>query len=86
MVGTAGMAGMYLTDCTRLIVDGVHEKLFNQDDIASDYAMAIKSEAAGVDQPDWSAINQAILDRWKERGLAAVKRKAWALVRPANRA
>jgi hypothetical protein len=61
--------------CTGVICDEVKAGL-SQKDIAVTYAMAMKSAAQGADQPDWLAINTAILSRWKMSGLERIKKRA----------
>lgn len=69
----------YLVCCTMVIVNDVAQGL-TQKQIALTYAMAIISERNKADLPDWAKINQAILDRWGQKGLNRVKNLAWALI------
>lgn len=71
---------LYMTNCTDTIRDEVAAGL-PQKSIAMSYAMAIRSAAAKVDNPDWSAINGAILARWKMSGLERIKKRAFDLLR-----
>ena len=48
-----------LCDCTRVICEEV-EMGCKQMDIAVSYAMALKSQANGVDKPDWRTINRRV--------------------------
>ena len=78
-----------LTDCTRIIIDEVAFLRCRQKEVAWTYGMALLSERRGRDNPDWKAINAAILDRWKPSGLERIKRTAWKLATgetPARRA
>ena len=68
-----------LVCCTDVILNEIARKL-PQKSVASTYAMAIVSESRGVDTPDWSVINQAILDRWSMSGLERIKARAWNIV------
>ena len=65
--------------CTSTILDEVAEGQ-RQADIATTYALAMRSEAAGCDSPDWPAINRAILGRWKPSGLERIKKRAHKLL------
>jgi len=71
-----------MADCTRTVLAEIAEKL-PQREVAKSYGLALVSAAHGGDNPDWSAINRAILDRWSMSGLERIKREAWKL---ANRA
>ena len=53
----------------------------SQKSVAITYAMALASAAAGMDKPDWKAINTAILSRWKPSGLERIKKIAIDLAR-----
>lgn len=68
-----------LVCCTQAIQNEVAQGA-SQKNIALTYAMAIKSEAQGADKPDWSAINRAILSRWKMGGLERIKKRAFDLL------
>lgn len=68
-----------LVCCTQTICDEI-EQGFTQKDIALTYAMAIKSQAHGADEPDWPTINKAILARWKMSGLERIKKRAFDLL------
>lgn len=65
-----------LADCTETILRAIDAGL-PQREIASDYGLAIISGAHKGDEPDWSVINRAILDRWSMSGLERIKREAW---------
>lgn len=67
---------MTLVACTAVILNEIKQGL-RMKDIASTYGMAIISETRGCDQPDWKAINQAIVTKWGSRGLNRVKSAAW---------
>ena len=45
--------------------------------VAKTYSLALRSEAAGQDTPDWTRINRAIITRWSMSGLERVKKMAW---------
>jgi hypothetical protein len=70
-----------LVCCTQVICDQVAIKQATQKDIALTYAMAIKSAAQNADDPDWGAINRAILARWKMSGLERIKKRAFDILR-----
>lgn len=67
--------------CTQVIRDLVADRKVPQREIASYYAMAIKSSAQKADDPDWAAINGAILARWKMSGLERIKKRAFDILR-----
>ena len=69
-----------LVCCTQVICDQVGEKQATQKDIALSYAMAIKSAAQKADEPNWRAINEAILARWKMSGLERIKKRAFNIL------
>jgi hypothetical protein len=52
-----------------------------QDGLALTYALAIASEQRGVDQPDWRAINAAIVTKWRPSGLGRIKKRARAITK-----
>ncbi len=66
----------FLVCCTAVITNEVSKGL-TQKQISLTYAMAIVSEHAGVDRPDWPRINGSIADRWGLKGLERVKKLAW---------
>lgn len=68
-----------LVCCTQVICNEVAHKEVRRKDVALTYAMAIKSFYQGADKPDWKQINEAIAAPWGERGLKAVKNRAWAI-------
>jgi len=66
--------------CTQVVCDLVTVKQATQKDVALNYAMAIKSAAQKADEPDWKAINGAILARWKMSGLERIKKRAFDIL------
>ena len=66
--------------CTQTIVREIATKGITQRDVALTYAMAIKSKHEGADDPDWEAINKAILARWSMSGLERIKKRAWDIL------
>ena len=68
-----------LVCCTDTICDEVKAGA-TQKSIACTYAMAIKSQAEGADQPDWPTINRAILAKWKMSGLERIKKRAFDIL------
>jgi hypothetical protein len=73
----------HLVCCTQTICAEVQQG-FTQKEIAVSYALAIRSAAVGADSPDWSAINGAILSRWKMSGLERIKKLAIDMCRRAE--
>lgn len=71
---------MSLLDCTRVLLEEVADGA-TQKDVASTYGMAILSAARDRDNPDWGAINRAIVARWNMAALDRIKRDAMKLAR-----
>jgi hypothetical protein len=69
-----------LVCCTQVITRDVADKAMKQKDVALLYAMALKSKSDGADNPDWGAINGAILARWSMSGLERIKKRAWDIL------
>lgn len=69
----------YLVCCTAVITNEIKQGL-TQKQISLTYAMAILSDHAGADKPDWPLVNQAIVGKWGQKGLDRVKRLAWQLI------
>jgi len=65
-----------LVCCTQVIQNEIAQGL-TQKQIATTYAMTLVSAARGADNPDWAAINGAILAKWKMSGLERIKKRAW---------
>jgi len=72
--------GMWLVCCTEVIKQELTWPKSTRKGVGLTYAMAMRSEAAKADKPDWKAINAAIMAKWGVRGLEAVKRRAWRLI------
>jgi len=68
-----------LTDCTAAILSEIADNM-PQKCVALTYAMALRSERAGADNPDWRRINGAIVDCWSACGLDRIKRRAHGIV------
>jgi hypothetical protein len=66
--------------CTQVLSDLAADKRVTRKNIAVTYAMAIKSAAEKADDPDWKAINGAILARWKMSGLEWIKKRAFDIL------
>lgn len=66
--------------CTQCILQDVAAKQCTRKSISLTYAMAIKSQAQGTDNPDWRTINTAILGRWKMSGLEFIKKRAFDIL------
>lgn len=65
--------------CTWVIKNEIRQGM-RQKDIALSYVMAMRSEADGDDNPDWKAINEAIIAKWGRRGLTRVKNRVRAII------
>jgi hypothetical protein len=57
------------------LINDLLDPWLTRDDIAADYAAVMRY----VTDPDWTAINLAILQRYKPSGLAYIKAKAWKI-------
>ena len=81
--------GIWLV-CSELVIENEIAQGVRQKDVAMTYALALRSEAAGADKPDWKRINQAIIAKWGMKGLSRVKDRAWKLatgeIKPDDRA
>jgi hypothetical protein len=66
---------IFMIGCTAVIQQEIEVGL-SQSHIAKTYALAMYSEAHKADDPDWRAINMAILSRWKMSGLLRIKKMA----------
>lgn len=77
---------MNLVCCTQVLLQDIGTKRATQKDVALIYALAIKSESAGADRPDWKQINEAILARWSMSGLKRIKDLAWRNLAIASKA
>ena len=60
--------------CENVLLDEISNKRMKQKDIAKTYALALRSG----DEPDWSIVNKAILERWSRSGLERIKKMAWS--------
>lgn len=65
----------YLVNCTSTIINEIESGL-PQREIAKTYCLAMSSEGARMDAPDWKKINAAIVARWSMSGLERVKKMA----------
>jgi hypothetical protein len=65
----------YLVNCTNVIISQI-ESGSPQREIAKTYCLAMSSEGAEMDAPDWKKINAAIVTRWSVSGLERVKKMA----------
>ena len=77
------MGSFNMVLCTDVILTEISQG-FSQRDVALSYAMAIKSDRAGADKPDWKRINEAIVAQWSPAGLERVKALAWELLTEAS--
>jgi hypothetical protein len=68
---------IYLRCCADVLLQDIGAKEARQKDVALTYAMAIKTAAAKVEDPDWKTINEAIIARWSMSGLERIKKMAW---------
>lgn len=65
-----------LVNITQTILREIENTKMKQAQVALTYSLAIKSKEA----INWTAINQAIINRWSESGLERIKAMAWKLV------
>ena len=49
-----------LMDCTRVLLDEIGNSKCTRKDVAQTYALALRSS----EEPDWAAVNEAIMIRW----------------------
>lgn len=68
--------GIELECCQSTLLDMIPDKHLNQRDIATVYALALRSSERKT--IDWLAVNTAILQRWP-KGLTRVKELAWKI-------
>jgi hypothetical protein len=64
-----------LVCCTDVILRSIEARA-TQKQVATLYAMAMKSEFEKSDTLDWPTINRAIIERWSMSGLERVKKMA----------
>lgn len=69
----------YMTCCTMVLLNEIEELKLSQKDVALTYAAAMRSEKAGVDNPDWGVIGAAGQKRWGPAGWKRVKDRAWGI-------
>lgn len=69
---------MYLTACTFVLCNEIETLRLSQAEVAKTFAMALRSEAAGVSEVDWEKVGAAALRRWKPSGWVRVKELGWA--------
>jgi len=68
---------LYLHETDQLLFQKCHDPKVTRDDLIVAYAFAIKLMMQDDGEPDFKAINLAILDRWSEHALKYIKNKAW---------
>lgn len=73
----AGEMIPYLVDCTNVILNEIALGLPAKS-IALTYRLAMQSDVAQMDTPDWPRINRAIIDKWGMPRLTRIKEMAWA--------
>ncbi len=66
----------YLVDCTNTLLSEIAAGLTSKQ-IALTYALAMRSDGARADCPDWPTINRAIIDKWGTPRLKRIKEMAW---------
>lgn len=71
---------IYLVCCTQVLLQDIGAAEATRNDVALTYSMAIRSEVAAADKPDWPTINGAILKRWKMSGLEYIKLRAHGIL------
>ena len=64
---------------TMVLLNEIETLKLPQRDVALTMAMAMKSEAEGVDRIDWERVAQAALDRWSPSGWRRIKERAWGI-------
>jgi hypothetical protein len=70
---------IYMTACTFVLLNEIENLKLPQKDVALTFAMALKSEAAGVDKVDWERVGSAAVKRWSPSGWVRVKERGWAI-------
>jgi hypothetical protein len=65
---------------TEELISKIQDKHNKQKDIIADYAVAISLYIDKRNAFDWTAINNAIIDRWSRSALQRIKKAAWAIV------
>ena len=72
------MKRIALTNCEKTILEEIADKAFTRDNIAQTYAFCI--ESISPENPDFTKINHAIVERWSTNALIYIKEKAWKLI------
>lgn len=68
----------FLECCEAVLLSEIANPQIKQKALAVTYALAIRSETAGVDlSVNWKKVNDAIVERWSLYGLERVKQRAW---------
>jgi hypothetical protein len=67
-----------LANCTATLLEEIAAKECKRRDVAKTYALAMRTEKAGVEKVDWKAVNAAIIARWSVSGLNWIKTQAWS--------
>ena len=60
--------------CQTVLLNEIADKRMKRKDVAKTYALAMLSS----DTPNWSVVNQAIIERWSRSGLEYIKKIAWS--------
>lgn len=66
----------HLICCTQVLLNEIVKLRLPQRDVALTMAMALRSEAAGADTVDWSAVGDAAVTRWSASGWRRIKERA----------
>lgn len=69
---------MYMTSTTWVLLNEIETLRLPQKDVAKTFALALRSEHAGVCKTDWEKVGAAALRRWRPSGWQRVKEMGWA--------
>ena len=69
---------IYMTACTFVLCNEIETLKLTQKEVALTFAMALRSEAAGIDKVDWRKVGEAAVKRWSASGWSRVKELGWA--------
>lgn len=68
-------------DWVALIMQEIGNPQCNRQEVAHTYSVLLRSDP----QPDFAAINSAILTRWMPSGLEYIKERAWTIAQRGRR-
>ena len=69
----------YMVCCTFVLCNEIENLRLPQKDVALTFAMALRSEANGVDKVDWEKVGGAAQRRWNPTGWMCVKERGRAI-------